>query len=533
VIFRSPYPDVAIPDVGLPEFLLGHLDPADADRPAVLAADGGQGYTFGELGRIVSGVAAALGERGLGRGDVAAIFASNTPGYPAAFHGILTAGVVASPVNALYTPDELAHQLRDSAARILFTTPEGLDRARVAVTHEDVGVTEIVVLGDPTGRHGPVPETSLGEFVAGADTTRPAPVVGPDDLAALPYSSGTTGLSKGVELTHRNLAVNVLQTNPLGRVGPHSRLLAVVPLSHIYGLTGTMNIGLQHRALVVTLPRFDLEEFLRAIAEYRIDHVNVAPPIILALARSPLVDSYDLSSLDVIVSAAAPLSRDLAKAVADRLGVTVVQGYGMTESSPCTHGIPADRPDIDLGSIGVLMPNVEARVVDPATGADVAAGEQGELLCRGPNIMRGYLNHPEATAATLDSTGFLHTGDLATVSEDGVFHLVDRLKELIKYKGYQVAPAELETLLLSHEGIADAAVIGWPAPDGEEWPKAFVVRRESTAQLPPEEFAEDVMAFVAGRVAPYKKVRAVEFVDLIPKSAAGKILRTVLRESVG
>ncbi|WP_433292639.1 AMP-binding protein [Pseudonocardia sp. CA-142604] len=529
MIFRSPYPDVDIPDVALPEFLFGHLDPADADRPAVLAADTGRGYTFGELTRTVSGVASALGERGLGRGDVAAIFAPNTPDYPAAFHGVLGAGAVASPANALYTPDELAHQLRDSAARILFTTPGHLDRARAAVAHDGVRVSEIVVLGEPTGRRGAVPETSLDEMVGGADTSRAAAAVAPDDLAALPYSSGTTGLPKGVQLTHRNLAVNLLQNDPIGRVRPHSRLIAVVPMSHSYGITAVMNQGLQYRALVVTLPRFELAAFLQAIAEHRINHIHVVPPIMLALARSPLVDSYDLSSLDIVVSAAAPLDRDLAKAVADRLGVTVLQAYGMTESSPCTHGIPRDRPDIDRGSIGVVMPNVEARVVDLMTGTDVAGGEPGELICRGPNIMRGYRNNPEATAATVDADGYLHTGDVVTVSEDGVFHVVDRVKELIKYKGYQVAPAELEALLLRHEGIADAAVVGLPGPDGEERPKAFVVRRECAEQLPPEKFAEDVMNFVADRVAPYKKVRAVEFVDLIPRSAAGKILRKALR----
>jgi acyl-CoA synthetase (AMP-forming)/AMP-acid ligase II len=529
VIFRSSYPDVDIPDVSLPEFLFGQLDPADADRPAVLAADTGRGYTFGELTRTVWGVAAALGERGLARGDVAAIFAPNTPDYPAVFHGVLGAGAVVSPANALYTPDELAHQLRDSAARILFTTPEQLDRARAAVAHDGVQVGEIVVLGEPIGRGGAVPETSLDELVGGADTSRPAAAVAPDDLAALPYSSGTTGLPKGVQLTHRNLAVNVLQADPIDRVGPHSRLIAVVPLCHIYGITAIMNQALQHRALVVTMARFNLATFLQAIAEHRIDHIHVVPPIILALARSPLVDSYDLSSLDLVVSAAAPLDRDLADAVADRLGVTVLQGYGMTESSPCTHGIPLDRPDIDRGSIGVVMPNIEARVVDPMTGTDVAAGEPGELICRGPNIMRGYRNDPDATAATVDADGYLHTGDVVTVSADGVFHVVDRVKELIKYKGHQVAPAELEALLLRHEGIADAAVVGWPCPDGEEWPMAFVVRRKSAEQLPPEKFAEEVMAFVADRVAPYKKVRAVEFVDVITKSAAGKILRKALR----
>jgi acyl-CoA synthetase (AMP-forming)/AMP-acid ligase II len=278
------------------------------------------------------------------------------------------------------------------------------------------------------------------------------------------------------------------------------------------------------------MPRFEFTAFLQAIAEHRIEHVGVVPPIMLGLARSPLVDSYDLSSLGVVVSAAAPLDSNIAEAVTDRLHVTVLQGYGLTESSPSVIAIPLDRPDIDRGSLGVLMPNIVARVVDPQTGEDVATGEPGELWARGPNIMRGYLNNADATAATLDADGFLHTGDIVTVSDDGVFRVVDRLKELIKYKGHQVAPAELEGVLLAHEGVADAAVVGVPGPDGEEWPKAFVVPQQGYAERAPEDLAQDVMAFVAERVAPFKKVREVEFVDRIPRSSAGKILRRELRE---
>jgi Acyl-CoA synthetases (AMP-forming)/AMP-acid ligases II len=370
-----------------------------------------------------------------------------------------------------------------------------------------------------------VRETGFDELLAGTAAV-PDPGTAPDDLAALPYSSGTTGLAKGVMLTHRNLVANLLQMQPLGRVHARARLLAVLPLFHIYGMTGIMNQGLRMRALVVTMPRFDLAGFLAAVAEHRIDHLYVAPPIALALAKSPLVDSYDLSSVEVVMSAAAPLDAELGRAVARRLGATVIQGYGLTESSPCTHGIPADRPGIDLGSIGVPMASVEARVVDPATGEDVRPGERGELWCRGPNIMRGYLNNPAATRAAVDDEGFLHTGDIVTVDGDGVFRVVDRLKELIKYKGYQVAPAELEAVLLTHEGVADAAVIGVRDAEGEEVPKAFVVRRDNHAALD----AEDLMAFVAARVAPHKKVRRLEFVDAVPKSAAGKILRKVLRD---
>ncbi|WP_445188419.1 AMP-binding protein [Pseudonocardia sp. Cha107L01] len=525
MIIRSPYPDVVVPPASLAGFLFDSLDPADARRPAVIDAATGQGYTFGQLTDAVHRVAGALAARGLGRGDVAGLFAPNSPDYPVVFHGVLAAGATVSPVNALYTPAELAHQLRDAGATILFTGPEGLARARVAVAEAGVSVREIVVLGAaPQDAAATVPETGFEEFVATA-TPVPDLTILPEDLAALPYSSGTTGLTKGVMLTHRNLVANLLQLAPLGRIDGGSRLLAVLPLFHIYGLTGIMNQGLHRRALVVTMPRFELTGFLAAIAEHRIDHLYIAPPIALALAKSPLVDDYDLSSLRVIVSAAAPLDADLGRAVADRLGATVLQGYGLTESSPGTHGIPVDRPDIDLGTIGVLMPSVQARVVDPGTGLDVAPGEHGELWCRGPNVMRGYLNNPAATAATVDEDGFLHTGDLVTVDPGGVFRVVDRLKELIKYKGHQVAPAELEALLLSHEAVADAAVIGVPDPDCGEVPKAFVVRRDSHPGLD----ADSVLTFVAGRVAPHKKVRLVEFVDRIPKSAAGKILRKELR----
>jgi acyl-CoA synthetase (AMP-forming)/AMP-acid ligase II len=459
---------------------------------------------------------------------VAALFAPNSPHYPVIFHGVLAAGAAASPVNALYTAAELADQLRDAGARILFTDTAGLARAREAVAEPGVGVREIVVTGPrpggPDHRNGPVAVSGFAEFLANAGPP-PEIEIDPQELAALPYSSGTTGRSKGVMLTHRNLVANLLQLGPMGRIDAGSRLLAVLPLFHIFGLTGIMNHGLLHRALVVTMPRFDVAGFLAAIQRHRIDHLYIVPPIALALAKSPLVDDYDLSSVRMLRCAAAPLDAGLATAVADRLHATVVQGYGLTESSPALHCIPTDRPDIDPGSIGLLMPNVQARVVDPQTGQDVPVGERGELWCRGPNIMRGYLNNPEATAATLDANGFLHTGDLVTVDEQGVFRVVDRLKELIKYKGHQVAPAELEAVLLAHPEVADAAVVGVPDLDSGELPKAFVVRREGHTQLD----AQQLMDYVASQVAPHKKVRLLEFVDHIPKSTAGKILRNQLR----
>jgi acyl-CoA synthetase (AMP-forming)/AMP-acid ligase II len=503
-----------------------------ADRDDIALIDGATGrtLTYGELADRTHAIAQALTALEVGVGDVAAIHLPNCPEYAALFHGIVTAGAVVTPVNHLHTSAETAHQLRDSGARVLFTWPDGLATAREAIRSAGVHVSTVVVVGDKTGDGtdgtawaGRPGEIDLDTFVrTGRDVLLPEP--GGDALAALPYSSGTTGVSKGVMLSHRNLIANVLQCRPISRIGRGSVTLAVLPLSHIYGITGILNLALHPRATVVTLPRFDLVTYLETVQEHRIGHLFVAPPLALALAKHPLVDSYDLGSVELVTSAAAPLGRELAQDVADRLSCVVTQAYGLTETSPATHCVPHDRPDIDRGSIGVLLPNVQARVVDPVTGRDSAPGEAGELWCRGPNVMLGYFGNPAATATTVDADRFLHTGDLVTVTDEGVFTVVDRLKELIKYKGHQVAPAELEAVLLCHPGVRDAAVIGAPDSDGEEIPKAFVVPEPGT--LPD---ASDILAFVAGRVAPYKKIRALEFVDTIPKSPAGKILRQRLR----
>ena len=326
-------------------------------------------------------------------------------------------------------------------------------------------------------------------------------------------------------LTHCNLVANLVQSQPLFTVVPDTRVLAVLPFFHIYGMTVLMNLGLYTGATVVTLPRFDLETFLRTIQEYRTNRVYIAPPVALALAKHPIVDQFDLSAMETLFSGAAPLDAELADAVRARIGCKVRQGYGMTEMSPVSHAIPDDRDDIPVGTVGFTIPNMECKLVDPETGQEVGVGELGELWCRGPNVMAGYLHNAEATAATLDSDGYLHTGDVAMVDQHGYVTIVDRVKELIKYKGYQVPPAELEALLLTHPKISDVAVIGVRDADGEEVPKAFVVRRDGVEDLT----EDDVMSFVAAKVSPHKKVRAVQFIEQIPKSASGKILRKNLR----
>jgi 4-coumarate--CoA ligase len=344
-----------------------------------------------------------------------------------------------------------------------------------------------------------------------------------DAPVVLPYSSGTTGLSKGVVLTHRNLVANIAQTLGPLELGEDEKIIAVLPFFHIYGMQVLMNVGLVGGATIVTMPRFDLEQFLQLHQDHGITRTFVAPPIAVALAKHPIVDQYDLSALRQVFSGAAPLSAELALETGARLDCEVVQGYGMTELSPVSHLTPpgAYKP----GSVGVTAPNTELRIVDPESGKSLGFDDDGEVWVRGPQVMTGYLNNPEATAATIDDDGWLHTGDIGHVDEDGHLFIVDRLKELIKYKGFQVAPAELEAVLLTHPAIADAAVIGRPDDEAGEIPIAFVVLKDGQSAT-----EEEICAFVADHVATYKQLGGVTFIDAVPKSASGKILRRVLRD---
>ena len=411
---------------------------------------------------------------------------------------------------------ELAHQLTDSAARFLLTVPAFAETAVEAASR--TGLDEVFVLGETEGA------TPFAELLGDPADVPEVEIDPGSDLAVLPYSSGTTGLPKGVMLTHRNLVANLEQIQAAFPIEPDDALIGVLPFFHIYGMTVIMNQGLRAGATIVTMPRFDLDQFLELIEERSVTRAYVVPPIALALAKHPAVEGRDLGSLEVIMSGAAALGSELAEAVAKRIECKVIQGYGLTETSPVTHVIRIggeNRP----GSIGQPLPGTECRLVDPETRSDAEPDERGELWIRGPQVMDGYLNNEEATAATIDSDGWLHTGDIAVVDSDGFFEIVDRLKELIKYKGYQVAPAELEALLITHDEVADVAVIGIPDEEAGELPKAFVVKAPDA-----EITAEELQDFVRERVASYKQVRAIDFIDEIPKSASGKILRRFLRD---
>lgn len=515
MIFRGPFPTVEIPEVALTPFVFQNAK-ARGDKPALIDGPTGKIITHEQLPDLIAHAAAGLNKRGFKKGQVFGILSPNVPSYAIAFHGVASLGGIVSPVNPLYTENEIAHQLKDAGARFLATVPQCLDKATAAA--RQAGVEELFIFEDGSDIEGATPFSSLldndGDF--------PEVTIDPhEDLVALPYSSGTTGLPKGVMLTHHNLVANMCQMDGLDYFTENDTLICVLPLFHIYGLVVVLNMGLYQGATIVMVPRFDLEVFLQLVQDRRVTMAHLVPPIVLALSKHPVIDNYDLSSLKTIFSGAAPLDEHLTRACMTRLGCDVRQGYGMTETSPVTHSSPADPSQVRFGSVGVPAPNTECKIVDLETGAPLGTNKEGEVCVRGPQVMRGYLNNPDATAATIDSDGWLHTGDIGYVDDGGHFFIVDRAKELIKYKGFQVAPAELEALLLTHASVADAAVVPFPDDEAGEVPKAFVV-------LKGEATADELMKFVAGSVAPHKKIRLLEFTDKIPKSASGKILRRLL-----
>jgi acyl-CoA synthetase (AMP-forming)/AMP-acid ligase II len=514
VIYGSPEPHVEVPELDVTSFALEHAA-GRADQPALIDGPSGRELTYGALASAVRAVAAGLAARGFGKGDALGIYMPNLPEYAIAFHGAASTGGMSTTVNPLYTENELAHQLTDSGARLLITVPPFLEAAREAARR--ARVEDVYVVGEADGAK---PFSELLGDPEDAPEVQIDPAI---DVAVLPYSSGTTGLPKGVMLTHRNLVANLCQLQIAFPLEPGEVLIGVLPFFHIYGQTVIMNHGLRSGGTIVTMPRFDLEQFLELMETHGVTRAFVVPPMALALAKHPAVDGRDLAALRTIMSGAAPLGPDLIEQVARRVDAKVIQGYGLTETSPVTHTIRPhgeNRP----GTIGPPLPATECRVVDPESGEDVGPDERGELWVRGPQVMRGYLNNPDATSATVDDEAWLHTGDIATVDEAGFFRIVDRLKELIKYKGFQVAPAELEALLLSRPEVADAAVVGVPDEECGELPKAYVVPAGDGLDQ------DQLIEWVAGQVAPQKRIRIVEVIDEIPKSPSGKILRRVLIE---
>ncbi|MEZ5167270.1 MAG: AMP-binding protein [Acidimicrobiales bacterium] len=487
------------------------------DRPDRIAiTDGGDvSYTFAELSGTVHRLAGGLAARGFGPGDVLGIMAPNIPEYAVVFHAVAVAGGTITTINPTYGVEEVRFQLRDAGASLLVTVPMFLPVAIEAA--EGTAVEQTFVIGEADGA------ASLASL--SGEPIEQVPVDVHDHVVVLPYSSGTTGLPKGVMLTHFNLVANIRQMEHVINYGADEVGLAALPFFHIYGMQVLMNGLIANGVTVVTMPRFDMEAALSLVQSHSITRFFAVPPMVLGLAKLPIVADYDLSSLTPVFSGAAPLGAELAAEAAARVGCDVVQGYGMTELSPVSHSSVEDqgRP----GTSGVPISNVECRLVDPETGEDQPVGGRGELWVRGPMVMKGYLNNEEATAATIDADGWLHTGDVAVIDEHGHYAIVDRIKELIKYNGFQVPPAELEALLITHPAIADVAVIGVPDEAVGELPKAFVALAPGASLT-----LDEVQAFVGEHLVSYKQIRLLEEIDAIPKSASGKILRRELRDRV-
>ncbi len=513
-----------MPELTLPAYVLGQARQRSS-KPALVDAATGAALTYAELAAEVSRVSNGLLARGMTTGDVLALCAPNSIEFVLTYLAAACAGAVVTTVNPMWTGPEISRQLRQTGARWLVSTADLLAGKLRASAGETGMAGTFAIGGQADGEVTPFDELRAGPAAPTATAWPAAAGRTGADPALLLSSSGTTGLPKIVVLSHRNLVASLDQTRLVHQVTADDVVVVALPLFHIFGLQVSLNLALLAGATVVILPRFQIGLFLRAVQDHRATRAELVPPMVLGLASSDLTDGYDVSSLRVLTSGAAPLGADLARACARRLGCRVKQAYGLTEIGGCSHTAPDDGPDLP-DSIGPALPGVQCRVIDPASGADTPRDAPGELLIRAPGTMPGYLGNPEATAATIDADGWLHTGDIVTVDADGWYRVADRVKELIKYKGLSVAPAELEALLLTHPAVADAAVVRHLDGAAGEVPKAYVVRRDAVSE-------RELMDWVAGRVAPYKRVRLVEFTDSIPKSPSGKILRRLLvtRES--
>jgi long-chain acyl-CoA synthetase len=515
-------PQVEFPDVPY-DYLLRMAADRTPDRPAIIYHD--LILTYREVVSMVNSIANGLRNLGLKKGDRICLLTLNRPEYTITFIAAASIGVVVSPMNPAYKEREIGYQLENSEANAILIQRELLPLLQKVLADKSLpNLKHIIVTGQdvPEGMSN---ATTFAKLMRESPPTQPEKVnISGDDLLALPYSSGTTGLPKGTMLTHRNLVSNNLQFTTALRVNFTDVALLFLPFYHIYGvmLTGSF---LACGATQIVMERFDLMQSLDLCEKHGVTYYFAVPPIVLALANAP-VDLSKMKTVKYVFSGAAPLPMDPARKLQDKTGIVVVQGYGMTEASPLTHAQPGDPALIRIDSVGMPVHNTEQKIVDIETGErELPLGEDGEIIIRGPQIMKGYWKAPEETARTLRN-GWLYTGDIGHVDADGYTYIVDRKKEMIKYKGFGIAPAELESLLMEHPAVLDSAVIGVPDDEAGELPKGFVVLRKGYENVTPE----DILNFANGKLAGYKKIHLIEFIDVIPKVASGKILRRELKE---
>ncbi|CAK9322431.1 unnamed protein product [Citrullus colocynthis] len=526
VIFRSKLPDIYIPKhLPLHSYCLHENAAKIGDRTCLINGVTGESFTYNDVDLSARKVAAGLNKLGITKGDVIMLLLPNSPEFVFAFLGASYLGAIMTAANPFFTAAEIAKQAKGSKSKLIVTQSSYYEKVK-EITEELADVKIMTVDSPPDGC------LWFGDLIKAGEGDTPRVEIDPDDVVALPYSSGTTGLPKGVMLTHKSLVTSVAQQvdgeNPNLYYGNEDVILCVLPLFHIYSLNSVLLCGLRAGAAILIMPKFEIGLLLQLVEKYRVSIAPIVPPIVLAIAKSPDLEKYDLSSIRVIKCGGAPLGKELEDTVRAKFPKAVLgQGYGMTEAGPVlTMGLAFAKEPFPMkpGACGTVVRNAEMKIVDTETGSSLPRNTPGEICIRGDQIMKGYLNNPEATAATIDKDGWLHTGDIGFIDDDDELFIVDRLKELIKYKGFQVAPAELEALLLTHPVISDAAVVPMKDEQAGEVPVAFVVKLKNS-----EVTEDEIKLFVSRQVVFYKRINRVFFIDAIPKSPSGKILRKELR----
>ncbi|CAN6277733.1 unnamed protein product [Urochloa humidicola] len=524
VIFRSKLPDIEINNnQTLHAYCFGKMGEVSA-RPCLIDGQTGASYTYEEVESLSRRAASGLRAMGIGKGDVVMNLLRNCPEFAFSFLGAAMLGAATTTANPFYTPHEIHRQAEAAGAKVIVTEACAVEKVRGFAAERGIPVVTV------DGRFEGCVE--FAEVIGKEEIEADAADVHPDDVVALPYSSGTTGLPKGVMLTHRSLITSVAQQvdgeNPNLYFSKDDVLLCLLPLFHIYSLNSVLLAGLRAGSAIVIMRKFDLGALVELVRKHGITIAPFVPPIVVEIAKSPRVTADDLASIRMVMSGAAPMGKDLQDAFMAKIPNAVLgQGYGMTEAGPVLAMCLAFAKEpfqVKSGSCGTVVRNAELKIVDPDTGASLGRNQPGEICIRGEQIMKGYLNDPESTKNTIDKDGWLHTGDIGYVDDDDEIFIVDRLKEIIKYKGFQVPPAELEALLITHPEIKDAAVVSMKDDLAGEIPVAFIVRTEGS------ELTEDeIKQFVAKEVVFYKKIHKVFFTDSIPKNPSGKILRKDLR----
>ncbi|KAL8250257.1 hypothetical protein R6Q59_033950 [Mikania micrantha] len=525
IIFRSKLPDIYIPKhLPLHSYCFENIANF-SHRPCLIDGATGQVYTYSDVELTSRKVASALHQHGISKGDVIMILLPNSPEFVYSFLGASYLGAVSTMANPFFTAAEIIKQAKASGAKIIVTQSSHVPKVHDYL--KDNSIEIICIDSAPEGC------SHFSELISGDETKLPQVEISSDDVVALPYSSGTTGLPKGVMLTHKGLVTSVAQQvdgeNPNLWIHSEDVLICVLPLFHIYSLNSILLCGLRAGAAILIMQKFDIVPFLQLIEKYKVTIGPFVPPIVLTIANNEeMVDKYDLSSMRTVMSGAAPLGKELEDTVRIKFpNAKLGQGYGMTEAGPVLAmclAFAKEPFEIKSGACGTVVRNAEMKIVDPESGVSLPRNQRGEICIRGDQIMKGYLNDPEATKRTIDSNGWLHTGDIGLIDDDDELFIVDRLKELIKYKGFQVAPAELEALLLTHPDISDAAVVPMVNEAAGEVPVAFVVKINGSSVT-----EDDIKQFVSKQVVFYKRINRVFFINTIPKSPSGKILRKELR----